>query len=118
VATYQPTEYVCRWCHSIFVWGVNRPPKVCRDCRREQARWAALAKERLYNFAAVAHALNMTEERAAWKLRIKGSRMVTDGLDEVQADRIAIRAGFHPAEIWPEWLGVAMLVLDEEEAAA
>lgn len=25
------------------------------------------------------------------------------GLNAIQADRIAVSAGFHPAEVWPDW---------------
>lgn len=25
------------------------------------------------------------------------------GLSAMQADRIAVSAGFHPAEVWPDW---------------
>ena len=25
------------------------------------------------------------------------------GLSAIQADRIAVSAGFHPAEVWPDW---------------
>lgn len=38
-------------------------------------------------------------------LRLSGQQRAVyfaRGLDEVQADRCAVRAGFHPWEVWPE----------------
>lgn len=38
---------------------------------------------------------------------------VTSGLSDNLADKIAIRLGWHPAMIWPEWADAGLSVLDE-----
>lgn len=43
-------------------------------------------------------------------------RLRRTGLSEAQADVLAVRAGFHPGEVWPEWWTPS--IVDEPEAAA
>lgn len=31
-------------------------------------------------------------------------RYIHDGVPEAMTDAMAVRAGFHPAEVWPEWI--------------
>lgn len=52
------------------------------------------------------------EGRSAWSLLSEVSgvserslrRWADRGLDDYQADRLAIRSGYHPAELWPTWI--------------
>lgn len=48
--------------------------------------------------------LSMLTTRA--RLRVGGGayrHVLVDGLSAYQADRWAVRLGFHPAEVWPDW---------------
>ena len=45
--------------------------------------------------AALAALVGVTE-RTVYRLRV-------EGLDDHRADLYAVRAGFHPALVWPEW---------------
>lgn len=39
-------------------------------------------------------------------------RALTEGLTDQQADRAAIRHGWHPANVWPGWAEAALTPLD------
>lgn len=70
-----------------------------------------------YPFAALAAALDLPEWRAAKHLSLSGSteqEYRTRGLTWRVADRLAVKAGFHPAHIWPEWTDHAIADLDVE----
>ena len=48
----------------------------------------------------------------ARELGVSGSMLSvyrTKGLTDAAADRLAVRAGWHPAEVWPEWFDDALL---------
>lgn len=61
-----------------------------------------------FPFDALAEAMRMTPAAAAWHLGISGAtehkRYREGGLSRVVADRLAVKAGFHPASVWPEWM--------------
>lgn len=40
------------------------------------------------------------------------SRARRDGLTDVQADRWATRLGYHPAQVWPDWIDAALRYVD------
>lgn len=68
------------------------------------------AEERVvttYPFAALLEKAGLeTTSKAVRGLSISGAsfnRYTEHGLTPEQADRLACRAGFHPAEVWPEW---------------
>lgn len=72
---------------------------------------------RYYPFAALAEALDLPEHQAAVALRLSGTtekRYRDQGVTWPVADRLAVRAGFHPAQIWPEWIDHAIEDLDDE----
>jgi lambda repressor-like predicted transcriptional regulator len=35
--------------------------------------------------------------------RTQMQRYLRDGIPELAADRIAVRVGLHPGEVWPDW---------------
>lgn len=41
-------------------------------------------------------------------------RLTVDGLTDVQADRVAVRLGHHPATVWPDWVDAALGPLDRD----
>lgn len=41
-------------------------------------------------------------------------RAADEGLSDVMADRWAIRAGVHPAQVWPGWCDAALTVVDRQ----
>lgn len=58
-----------------------------------------------YEFAALARAMGLNEAQAAKRLGVSGhseSDYRSVGMSELVADRLAVRAGFHPFTIWPE----------------
>jgi hypothetical protein len=44
-------------------------------------------------------------------------RLLAEGLTEAQADRLAVRAGVHPAVLWPAWVELGLGPLDEVHLA-
>lgn len=60
-----------------------------------------------YPWAALATAMGVSENQAVMTLGVNG-RMGQlyrhQGMSERVAERLAVKAGFHPAEVWPEWL--------------
>lgn len=47
-----------------------------------------------------------TDSEARVMLAVSGSmwlRYKAEGLTPDQAERLAVRCGFHPAEVWPDW---------------
>lgn len=66
-----------------------------------------------YPFAPLATAMGMTEHAAARTLGLSGSSYKshrTRGVTELVADRLAVKAGLHPFEVWPE---MAQAAVDE-----
>lgn len=60
---------------------------------------------RRYELAALVAASGLTESQLAIKVKLSGSSLKKareTGLIESAADRYAVRAGFHPYEVWPE----------------
>lgn len=61
---------------------------------------------RRYPWAPLAAAMGMASSSAAHLLGVGGSTW-TDyrerGLTPRVADRLAVKAGFHPSEVWPSW---------------
>lgn len=59
---------------------------------------------KLYPFAPLAELMKLSPSAAAIALNVGGSRFryLTYGMTEQQADRMAVRAGFHPFVVWPE----------------
>lgn len=58
-----------------------------------------------YPFASLAAAMCTTEARAARELGLSGSteqQYRRDGVSARVADRLAVKAGVHPYEVWPE----------------
>lgn len=41
------------------------------------------------------------------------ARQTTTGLSDAMADRWAVRCGFHPSEVWPEWHEAGLTVTDD-----
>lgn len=52
----------------------------------------------------LAEVLGVTR-RTVWRYR-------AEGVSEIAADRLAVAAGFHPFEVWPELVDVATVVCD------
>jgi hypothetical protein len=48
--------------------------------------------------------------------RITGiaGRRLNEGLTDWQADRAAIRLGYHPAQIWPDWIHTGLTPTDRD----
>lgn len=42
-------------------------------------------------------------------------RWRNEGVPEKHADRLAVAAGFHPAEVWPEWIDRHVAELDRRD---
>jgi hypothetical protein len=63
---------------------------------------------RYENMSALARALGAD--------RAQVGRWERTGVSPCTADRLAIRLGFHPVELWPEWFDLP--VEDDEEACA
>lgn len=64
------------------------------------------ASERRYPFDPIAQALGVDNSAAARHLHISGTtwqQYRDHGLTAVVADRLAVRIGHHPAELWPDW---------------
>ena len=62
---------------------------------------------RRYSYAALAACAGLSENQLALHVRMSGTTLADvrrNGLTELAADRYAIRAGLHPAEVWPDWL--------------
>lgn len=60
-----------------------------------------------YDFARLAAVMGLTEPQAARALGLRGKteqQYRRDGMSELVADRLAVKAGFVPWTIWPEWL--------------
>jgi len=59
-----------------------------------------------YPLQPLADAMGLSLAAACRALGVSGSTMQDyrhRGLTERVADRLAVRAGFHPAEVWPDW---------------
>lgn len=62
---------------------------------------------RRYPFADLAAAMRMSEHAAAVQLGLSGSTEQTyrrDGLSEKVADRLAVKAGLHPVNVWVDYI--------------
>jgi hypothetical protein len=59
-----------------------------------------------YPIEPLARLLGISPGTALARLGVSGStakQYRTEGVSGRVADRLAVRAGFHPAEVWPEW---------------
>jgi hypothetical protein len=59
-----------------------------------------------FPFAPLAALMALSEHLACQQLRVSGrtaQEYRRDGVSALVADRLAVRAGFHPAEVWPSW---------------
>lgn len=59
-----------------------------------------------YPLAPLAEAVGVDTSRLARILGLSGSTWKAyreHGMTERAADRLAVKAGFHPCEIWPDW---------------
>lgn len=59
-----------------------------------------------FQFAPLLAILPTSNDERAAKLRTSWAtlrRYEAEGLDTYQADRCAVRAGYHPANVWPDW---------------
>ena len=66
---------------------------------------------RRYPLSALVELSGLSENALAHKVGLSGSTLKKareDGLLEPAADRYAVRAGFHPYEVWPEMLDHAL----------
>lgn len=72
-------------------------------------RLDALAERHGCTLAALAGLCNLSG--STWKQYRDG------GVSERVADRLAVKLGYHPAEVWPEWLDVSMAKAEVECAA-
>jgi len=64
-----------------------------------------------YPFAPLAAAMGMSENGAARALGLSGSsykQYRSAGVSELVGDRLAVRAGLHPYEVWPEMVDAAI----------
>lgn len=62
----------------------------------------------------------MSRSALRMKVGISGEsarRYESEGLTVWQADRLAVRLGFHPANVWPDWWGTAPASLRRGDAA-
>lgn len=60
-----------------------------------------------YDFQRLVDLMETTQRQAQKQLTMSGQTFknaVENGLGFWAADRYAVRAGFHPAFVWPEWL--------------
>lgn len=64
-------------------------------------------RQRPFDFAPVAHVLEgrstHAQERALHVSPKTLRRYKAEGLTVWQADRAAVRLGYHPANLWPQW---------------
>lgn len=75
---------------------------------------------RRFPFAALAAALGLSENQAIMRLSISGKSGQLyrhEGMSEKVADRMAVRAGLHPFEVWPEMANAAIEDVDRKDAA-
>ena len=64
-----------------------------------------------YPFADLAAAMRLTEHQATAVLGLSGSTAQDyrhNGMSWRVADRLAVKAGFHPGQVWPEWIDDAI----------
>ena len=69
-----------------------------------------------YPLEPLADAMGITVHKACTRLRVTGATYQEyrdRGLTPMVADRLAIKAGFHPGLIWPQWVTDALTVVDE-----
>lgn len=79
-------------------------PQLCGRPHRRLVPGAASGPR--YPFATLAAAVGVTDAALARQLGLRASR-VRD-LDDLRADELAVRLGFHPLEVWGEaWMVVA-----------
>ena len=74
---------------------------------------------RRYPLEPLAAAMCMSLNAACVQLGVSGSTLKKyrdDGVSERVADRLAVRAGFHPAEVWPEFADAG--IADAERSCA
>lgn len=76
--------------------------------------------ERRYPFAALATAMGVSENQAGRLLKLSGearAKYRRHGMTEEVADRMAVKAGMHPFEVWPEmaddWLAEVECAADD-----
>lgn len=73
--------------------------------------------ERRYPLEALAARMGCSVHRMGERLQVAGSTLQEyrqRGLTPRIADRLAIRAGYHPALIWPTWIDDALTVVDRQ----
>lgn len=67
-----------------------------------------MSNERRYSLTPLVEAMNLEPGASvARELRISGATLqtfTTFGMDERAAERLAVRAGFVPYLVWPEWI--------------
>lgn len=74
-----------------------------------------------YPFAPLAAVMGMSEAQACRQLNLAGKtaqKYRRDGMSELVADRMAVKAGFAPYEVWPEWLDEGLQAAQAAEEAA
>jgi hypothetical protein len=60
-----------------------------------------------YPFAPLAALMGVNESQACKQLRVSGStaqKYRRDGMTAIVADGMAVRAGFHPQDVWSSWM--------------
>jgi hypothetical protein len=90
----------------------------CRDLM-DRLRNDRLPFGPLYDYLSSSHITDthrdgLTHDEVAvliGETRTSVARWVLDGLSPMQADRVAIRLGWHPAWIWPEWVTACLEVV-------
>lgn len=81
-------------------WGVVPTPVPVRTIPRGISRASALGRR--LPLGPLASAAGMSENALCLHLGINSARL-SEGLDESQADELAIRLGLHPALVWRGW---------------
>jgi hypothetical protein len=108
---------LCGACyHQLYRLGQPARPVVTRRQARAQAQ-REQRTARPYSFDVLLEQIGArTIDGACERLSIGDDtyrRYETNGLTEVQADRLAVRAGLHPAMVWPTWVQDGLTPLDE-----
>ena len=85
---------------------------LCRRCRSTNETLPAWRDEVRYPAGPLIEFVDGSAERAFAVSTTTWKEWLVDGLSEWQADRAALRLGFHPAMLWPTWADDGLTVLD------
>lgn len=93
-----------RWASRLGPTLKSSPPESVRDAKELVRLWRRqhrLSFENLDRLLRPASTIEAAERLGVSRRSL--SRWRSDGISVPVADQVAIRAGYHPCEVWPEW---------------